>query len=175
MILKIAAALVVLIAAVLIFATTRPDSFHVERTTNIKAPPEKIFPLIADLHSWPTWSPYEKLDPAMKKTYSGAANGKGAAFSWDGNSNVGAGRVEIAGTTPSSKIDIKLDMTRPMEGHNNVEFRLTQKEGGTDVTWAMDGQYAYVAKVIGLFLNMDKMMGGEFENGLANLKKIAEQ
>jgi len=175
MFLLILIAVVALIAGLLVFAGTRPDNFHVERSASIKAPPEKIFALIDDLHSWPLWSPYEKLDPAMRKTYSGAAAGKGAAFSWEGNAKAGAGRVEIAGSVPPSKVSINLDMIKPFLGHNKVEFSLTRKDSATDVTWAMGGQYAYIAKVMGLFMNMDKMVGGEFEEGLASLKKVAEQ
>jgi carbon monoxide dehydrogenase subunit G len=168
-------AILVVIAAALVYASSRPDAFHVERTTNIKAPPEKIFPLIDDLHSWTAWSPYEKLDPAMKKTHSGAASGKGAVYAWEGNMQAGAGSIEIADTAPPSRVNIKLHMIKPFEGNNDVEFRLEPKGGGTDVTWAMDGKYNFLAKVMGLFMNMDKMVGGQFEEGLANLKKVAEQ
>lgn len=172
---KIALAAVVLVAAVLLFAATRPDSIRVQRSTSIKAAPEKIFPLIADFHAWSAWSPWEKLDPAMKRTHSGAPSGKGAAYAWDGNNDVGAGRMEIAEVVPPSRITIKLDFSRPMEGHNTAEFTLVPKGDASEVTWAMFGPSPYLSKLIGLFLDMDKMIGKDFEAGLANLKALAEK
>lgn len=172
---KIALAVVVLIAAVLVFAATRPDSFRVQRSTSIKAPPEKIFPLIADFHTWGTWSPWEKLDPTMKRTHSGAASGKGAVYAWDGNNNVGAGRMEITEVAPPSKLTIKLDFSKSLEGHNTAEFTLVPKGDTTEVTWAMFGPSTYLSKLIGLFLDMNSMIGGNFETGLANLKALAEK
>jgi Polyketide cyclase / dehydrase and lipid transport len=168
-------AVVVLIAAVLIFAATKPDSFGVRRATSIGAAPDKIFPLINDFKHWGSWSPYEKKDPAMKRAFSGAASGKGAVYEWDGNNQVGKGRIEIIDVTPPSRVTIKLDMIKPMEGHNIVDFTLEPRGGGTHVTWAMRGSCAYMAKVMGLFLNMDKMVGKDFEVGLANLKVLAEK
>jgi uncharacterized protein YndB with AHSA1/START domain len=168
-------AIVILVAAILVYAATKPDTFRVQRTASIKAPPEKIFPLINDFHSWGPWSPYEKKDPAMKRTYSGAANGKGAVYEWEGNSEVGKGSVEITETSPPSKVVIKLDMIKPMEGHNIVEFTLKPQGDVTDVTWAMNGSSPYLAKLMSIFINMDKMIGKDFEAGLANLKAIAEK
>jgi len=172
---NIAIAVVVLVAAVLLFAATRPDNFSVERTASIKAPPEKIFPLITNLHSWGSWSPWEKMDPAMKRTYSGAASGKGAVYAWEGNSKVGEGRMEITDVSPPSEVTIKLDFVKPFEGHNIAEFTLEPKGDSTNVTWTMYGPTAYVAKVIGIFVSMDSMIGKEFETGLANLKTVAEK
>ena len=172
---KIALAAVVLVAAVLLFAATRPDSIRVQRSTSIKAAPEKIFPLIADFHAWSAWSPWEKLDPAMKRTHSGAPSGKGAAYAWDGNNDVGAGRMEIAEVGPPSRITIKRDFSRPMEGHNTAEFTLVPKGDASEVTWTMVGPSPYLSKLIGLFLDMDKMIGKDFEAGLANLKALAEK
>lgn len=172
---KIALAVVVLVAAVLLFAATRPDSFRVQRSTSIKAPAEKIFPLIADFHAWGAWSPWEKLDPTMKRTHSGAPSGKGAVYAWDGNNAVGAGRMEIAEVSAPSRLSIKLDFSRPMEGHNTAEFTLVPKGDGSEVTWAMFGPNPYLSKLIGLFLDMDKMIGKDFEAGLANLKALAEK
>lgn len=172
---KIALAVVVLVAAVLLFAATRPDSFRVQRSTSIKAPAEKIFPLIADFHAWGAWSPWEKLDPTMKRTHSGAPSGKGAVYAWDGNNEVGAGRMEIAEVSAPSKLSIKLDFSRPMEGHNTAEFTLVPKGDASEVTWAMFGPNPYLSKLIGLFLDMDKMIGKDFETGLANLKALAEK
>jgi len=118
---------VVLIAALLVYAATRPDTFRVKRATNIKAPPEKIFALINDFHSWGSWSAYEQKDPAMKRTYSGAANGEGAVYEWEGDKNVGKGRMEIAETSPPSKVMIKLDFIKPFETHNIAEFTMEPK------------------------------------------------
>ena len=170
----IAIVVVVAIAAILVYAATLPDDFRVQRTTSIKAPPEKIFPIINDLHRWGSWSPWEKMDPEMKRTYSGAAAGKSAAYAWQGNRKVGEGRMEIVEASPPSKITIKLDFIKPFEGHNTAEFTLEPKGDSTNVTWTMYGPSVYVAKVMGVFVSMDKMIGKEFETGLANLKSVAE-
>ena len=167
--------LVVVVAAILGYAATRPDTFTVQRATSIKAPPDKIFPLIDDFHRWPVWSPWEKMDPDMKRTYSGAAAGKGAAYAWQGNSKVGEGRMEILDDPPPSKVVIKLDFIKPFEGHNTATFLLVPKGDVTDVTWTMDGPSPFVAKLMGVFMNMDKMIGNDFEAGLANLKAAAEK
>ena len=166
---------ILLIAAVLAFAATKPDSFRVQRAASIKAPPEKIFPFINDLRNFGAWSPYEKKDPAMKRSFSGPASGKGAVYEWDGDKNVGQGRMEIADTAPPSKVTIKLDFVRPFEAHNLVEFTLAPKGDATDVTWAMQGPTPYVAKLMHVFFDMDSMVGKDFEAGLANLKSLAEK
>jgi len=163
------------IAGVLAFAATKPDTFRVQRAASIEAPPEKIFPLLNDLRSFATWSPYEKKDPAMKRTYSGAPNGKGAVYDWDGDKNVGKGRMAIADSSPPSKVRLHLDMMRPLEAHNVVEFTLEPKGKATNVTWAMHGQVPYVAKIVHVFIDVDRMVGKDFEDGLANLKAIAEK
>ena len=171
----IAIVVVVLLAAILIFAATTPDTFRVQRATSIKAPPEKIFPLINDLHGWDAWSPWEKMDPAMKRTFSGAASGKGAVYEWEGNHEVGKGRMEITESSPPSKVGIKLDFIKPFEAHNIAEFTLEAQGDFTNVTWAMHGPNPYIAKVIHIFFSMDSMVGKQFEAGLANLKTIAEK
>jgi uncharacterized protein YndB with AHSA1/START domain len=172
---KIALVAVVLVAALLVFAATKPDSFRVQRTASIKAPPERIFPLINDLKSWSAWSPWEKLDPAMKRTHSGAASGKGAVYEWDGNNEVGAGRMEIVAASPPSAVRIKLDFLKPFAAHNFAEFTLEPKGDATTVTWAMYGPNTYVAKLMSVFFSMDGMIGKYFETGLANLKAAAEK
>src|SRR5438093_13226167 len=172
---KIALVIVVLVAALLIYAATRPDALHVQRAASIKAPPEKILPPINDFHSWSSWAPYEKLDPAMKRAYSGATNGKGAVYEWDGNSQVGQGRMEITDASHPSRVTIKLDFIRPFEGHNTAEFALVPQGNATNVSWTMDGRSPYVAKLMGVFIDMDNMVGKDFETGLANLKAIAER
>lgn len=171
----ILAVIVVLLLAVVVFASTKPDTFHVERSVTINAPPEKIFPLINDFKEWQAWSPYEMKDPAMKRTFNGATSGQGATYSWDGDKNVGAGSMEITEAAPSSKVQIKLDFSRPFEAHNIATFTLAPATQGTAVTWAMDGPSPLIAKVMGLFFNMDTMIGGDFAQGLQNLKAIAEK
>lgn len=172
---KIAISVVVLVAAFLAYAATRPDTFRVERATSIKAPPEKIFALINDLHSWGNWSPYEKKDPAMKKTISGAPSGKGAVYEWEGNKEIGKGRMEITETSPPSRVSMRLDFAEPFEAHNAVDFTLVPQGGATNVTWAIHGPSPFLSKVIGIFCNMDSMIGKDFEAGLASLKALAEK
>ena len=165
---------VVVLAGIFGYAATRPDTFRVQRTISIKAPPEKIFARINDFHEWSSWSPYEKLDPAMKRTFSGATSGKGAAYAWAGTDKVGAGRMEISDTSPSKTL-IKLDFTKPFESSNVAEFSVDTQGDTSNVTWAMYGPSPYVSKVMGLFFNMDSMIGKDFESGLANLKTAVEK
>jgi uncharacterized protein YndB with AHSA1/START domain len=167
--------LVLAAVAVLVLAANKPDTFRVQRATSIKAPPEKIFALINDLHGWGAWSPYEKKDPAMKRTFSGAPSGKGAVYEWDGDKNVGQGRMEITDTSAPNKIVIKLDFIRPFEGHNVVTFSMEPRGDATNVTWDMQGPAPFMAKVMHVFINMDRMVGTDFEIGLANLKAVAEK
>jgi uncharacterized protein YndB with AHSA1/START domain len=171
---KILIVIVVLIAAVLIFAATKPDTFHVERSITIKAPPEKIFPLLNDFHNWPGWSPWEKLDPTMTRTHGGPPAGKGATYAWKGNSKVGEGRMEILDSTASSKIDIKLDFIKPFEGHNVTTYTLEPQGDSTKVTWSMTGPSPFISKLMQVFMSMDRMVGKDFETGLANMKSAAE-
>jgi uncharacterized protein YndB with AHSA1/START domain len=171
----IAIVIVVLIAGVLILAATKPDTFRVQRAASIKAPPEKIFALINDFNRWGAWSPWEKKDPAMKRTFGATTTGKGAVYAWEGNKDVGQGRMEIAESVPPSKVALNLDFVKPFEAHNLVEFTLEPKGDATNVTWAMQGHTPYFAKIIHVFINMDKMVGKDFETGLANLKTAAEQ
>ncbi len=173
--LKTIAIVVVLIVAILIYAATMPDTFRVQRSASIKAPPEKIFPLINDLHGWGSWSPWEKKDPEMRRTYRGAAQGKGAVYEWDGNNQVGKGRMEITEASPPSRVAIKLDFIKPFEAHNMAEFTLDAQGDSTNVTWAMHGPNSYIAKVMHIFFSMDSMVGEDFEAGLANLKTMTEK
>jgi hypothetical protein len=172
----IAIVIVVLLVAVLAYAATKPDTFRVQRSTTIKAPPEKILPLVSDLRSHVAWSPWEKKDPAMKRTYSGAASGTGAGYEWDGNKNIGKGRMEITDASPS-KVVFKMDFLKPFEAHHTAEITLARDatNGSTSTTWAMYGRNLFLGKVMGLVFNMDKMIGREFETGLANLKALAEK
>jgi hypothetical protein len=169
----IAVILIALVGAILIYAATRPDDFRVERSASIKAPTETIHALISDFHAWRAWSPYEKFDPEMTRSFAGAGKGKGAVYEWSGNRKVGAGRMEIIEDTPA-RIVAKLDFIRPFEAHNIAEFVLRPEGDATRVTWSMRGLSPFVAKVMGLFVNMDRMIGKDFEAGLANLKAAAE-
>ena len=167
--------IVVVIAAFLLFAASRPNAFRVQRTTRIKAPPEKIFPLIDDFHDWVAWSPYEKIDPALQRSYSGPQSGKGAVYEWQGNNKVGKGRMEITQSSPSSKIVIALHFMKPFEARNTAEFTMVPEGDATSVTWAMHGSSPFMAKVMCIFMSMDNMVGKQFEEGLANLKAVAER
>ncbi len=162
------------IAALLLYAATRPDTFRVQRTVSIKAAPEKLHPLINDLHEFNSWNPYNKKDPAMQGTYRGPAAGPGAGFDFQGNKDVGKGSIRILDSAPRL-VTMKLDMLEPFEGHNTVEFRLAPQGDTTAVTWAMHGPSPFLAKLVGVFLNMDRMIGRDFEAGLADLKARAEQ
>jgi uncharacterized protein YndB with AHSA1/START domain len=171
----VAVTVAVLIAGVLIYAATRPDSFRIERSTTIKAPPERIFALINDFRQWEAWSPWEKLDPALKRAYSGAPSGKGAVYEWTGNKNVGAGRMEIVESSPPAKIVLSLDFSAPFEAHNQVQFSLDSRGESTTLTQSMYGPSPFVSKLLGLFFNMDKMVGEKYDEGLASIKAIAEK
>jgi uncharacterized protein YndB with AHSA1/START domain len=171
----IAVVLAIAIAIVLILAATKPDTFSVRRAAMVKAPPEKIFPLINDFHQWTSWSPYESKDPAMKRSYSGADSGQGAVYAWDGNKNVGSGRMEILEASAPSKIVIKLDFFAPFEGHNTAEFTMLPQGDATSVTWLMHGPAPFMAKIMHVFMNIDRMVGKDFETGLANLKRLTEK
>jgi hypothetical protein len=166
----------VAVGIVLAVAATRPDSFRVQRSASMKAAPEKIFPLINDLKSFNAWNPFNKKDPNIKGSYSGAASGAGAAYAFEGNKDVGRGQIEIIDSRPTSEVRMNLHMLSPMEGRNVVEFSL-KPEGGeaTRVTWAIQGPMPYLSKILCLFVDMDAMIGREFELGLADLKTIVER
>ena len=175
MIKKIILAVVVLLVAVLIYAATQPDTFSVQRAVLVNAPSEKIFPLINDFHNWSAWSPWEKLDLTMKKTHSGAVSGKGAVYGWEGNNKVGQGSMEITESTSPASVIIKLDFIKPYEGHNIAEFTLQTQGEATNVQWLMHGPSPYMTKIMGVFFDIDSMIGKDFEAGLANLKTLAEK
>lgn len=175
MVKKVLLGFLVAVALLLLFALTRPDAFRVERSITIKADPTKVFALLNDFHFFGKWSPWEALDPAMKVTHSGAASGPGAVYEWSGNDAVGAGRMEILKTEPNRQVNVKLDFLQPFEGHNTSEYTLSTNGDATTVTWAMFGPSPYISKLIGLFVSMDRMIGKDFEKGLAQLKAVAEQ
>ncbi|HET8710704.1 MAG TPA: SRPBCC family protein [Spongiibacteraceae bacterium] len=170
----IALILIVVIIGVLLFAATRPDSFRVERSIRIDTTPEKISALVEDFHAWQQWSPWENIDPNLKRNYSGAARGVGAAYAWEGNNEVGSGRMEILSAT-LTKIIIQLDFIKPFAAQNTAEFTFKQEGASTEVIWAMYGPSPYVSKLMGLIFSMDKMVGSSFETGLKNLKTAAER
>jgi len=167
-------ALVLIVGGVLVLAAFQPDSFRVQRKLAIKAPPEKIFPLIDNLHENARWQPYYSKDPQIKLSYSGPDSGPGAQVDFSGGAQVGSGRVSITGGEAPAKVDMRLQMLKPFSADNAIEFTLTPSGDSTEVSWTMQGQVPYPAKIMHLFFNMDRMVGGDFETGLANLKAIAE-
>jgi len=174
MIKTIALIAVAALGALLIFAATRPDTFRVERTASIKAPPGKLHGLINDMKVFNTWNPYNLKDPNIRGEYQGPQAGPGAVYRFEGNKDVGKGSIAIVDSAPT-RVTMKLDMLEPFEGHNIVEFIIAPKGDATEVTWAMHGPSPYIAKVMGLVFSMDKMIGRDFEAGLANLKARAEK
>jgi len=174
--LKIAVIVIaVLIAAILLYAASRPDTFRVERSTSIKASPEKVFALINDFHRWEAWSPWEKVDPAVKRSYSGPVNGVGAVYEWNGNKDVGQGRIEIIDSSPPSKLMLKIDFFKPMEAHNRIDFTLAAHGDTTTITQAIYGPNNFVSKLMHIFVNVDKMIGDKFKEGHGSIKIIAEK
>jgi uncharacterized protein YndB with AHSA1/START domain len=169
------ALIIVLLGVVLGIAASKPDEFTVRRSMRMRATPEKIFPQINDFHNWAAWSPWEKMDATMTKTFSGAPNGRGAVYEWEGNSKVGKGRMEITDASAPRKVVIALDFMRPFRANNRTEFTLEPQGDSTDVTWAMRGASPFITKVMSVFMNMDKMIGRDFEAGLANIKANAER
>lgn len=171
----IAVVLAIIIAIVLILASNKPDTFRIQRAAVMNAPAENIFPRIADFHQWLDWSPWEGKDPALKRTYSGTERGQGAVYAWDGNKNVGSGRMEILEASSPSKVVIKLDFLKPFKAHNTAEFTMLPQGGATNVIWVMHGPAPFMSKVMQVFMNMDRMIGKDFEAGLTNLKAVSEK
>jgi hypothetical protein len=174
-ILIVLAVIAVAVIAMLIYASTRPDSFRVQRSITIKAAAEKIFPEVDDLRAQQSWSPWEAKDPAMKRSYSGEQSGKGARYEWQGNKRVGHGRMEIVESTPPTKVLMTLDFVTPFPANNMAEFTLRPQGDSTVVTWAIYGPSPFMSKLMGVFMNFDTMIGKEFETGLANLKARMEK
>lgn len=171
----ILAILAVVIITILVMAARRPDQFIVQRSVSIQAAPEKIFPYLNNLHNFTAWSPFEKLDPDMQRKYNDVAAGKGASYEWSGNGKAGAGHMEIVDETVPSKVVIKLDFTKPFTASNMVNYTLVGHGPTTTVTWAMSGPTPFIAKIIHVFFDMDRMVGKDFEDGLNNLKTLAEK
>jgi hypothetical protein len=166
---------VVALAALLMYAASRPDTFAVQRTATIAASADRIHPLINDLRRFNTWNPYERKDPKLTGSYRGSASGPGAAYDFAGNGEVGKGSIEITESQAPHRVAMKLDMLEPFEAHNQVEFTLVPRGAETEVTWAIRGPANFISKLMGLFFDMDKMIGRDFEAGLANLKTVAER
>jgi Polyketide cyclase / dehydrase and lipid transport len=169
------AALLLLVAALCLRAVARPDEFRVQRSLSIAAAPATIYPLLKDFRHWQAWSPYERLDPNLRRDYSGAEAGKGAVYAWEGNNKVGKGRMEIVEDAAPSRLLIKLDFLKPFRANHMAEFTLLPGGDTTRVTWAMSGRAGFCAKLMQNFFSMDRMVGRDFEKGLANLKLAVER
>jgi polyketide cyclase/dehydrase/lipid transport protein len=170
----IALVLAVAIAGVLLLAATRPTHYRVERSATIAAAPAAVFAQVNDLHRWNEWSPWEKLDPAMKRTYAGPETGPDASYAWAGNDEVGEGRMTIVESVPQERVGIRLEFIKPWTETCQVRFALAPQAAGTRVTWSLQGDHNFVSKVMCVFMDMDKMIGGDFERGLGQLRTVAE-
>jgi hypothetical protein len=174
MIKKIAIGVAVILVIILGLAAMQPDTFSVKRSIVIKAPPEKIAALITDFHRWTDWSPWEKLDPNLQRTFGGPASGVGSTYDWKGNKDVGIGHMEVLSATPT-RVDIKLDFIEPFPTHNKAIFTLVPQGESTTVNWEMTGPVPYTFKIMTMFMSMDSMVGKDFEKGLAQMKAAAEK
>jgi len=173
-IIGIVVVVVLVIVAALVFIAMRPESFRIERSAQVNAPRDVVFAIINDLGQWRLWSPYDKRDPNMKKTFEGPSAGPGASYMWNGNNEVGEGRLTIVDSKPGELVTMKLEFSRPFKCTNEVNFKLAPSEGGTRVSWIMDGKNTFITKAMGIFMDMDKMVGKDFEQGLANLDTVAQ-
>lgn len=162
-----------LLAALVVYAATKPGAFTLTRSTHIDAPAARIYPFIEDFRQWTRWSPWETIDPVLERKYSGAEKGVGAAYEWNGP-KAGRGRMEINEVTPDSRVRLNLDFIKPFRAHNTVVFTLYERGGGTDVTWSMTGEQGLMSKVISVFMSMDKIVGRSFDDGLAAMKRVSE-
>lgn len=171
---KILFAAAVLLAGLLLLPFTQPDTFTVQRSRQIQAPPEKLHALINDLRAFNRWNPYDRKDPAMQSSYSGPSAGPGARYDFRGNGEVGVGRLTITASAPQ-QIAMRLEMSEPMRADNDIRFTLVPRAGGTEVIWAMRGDCPYIARLMGLIFDMDAMIGRDFEAGLVSLQQLAER
>ena len=163
-----------IIVIFLIIVAFLPGDFRIERSTAISAPPPVVFDLVNDFHKWTAWSPWDKLDPNLVRTYAGSPSGAGAIYSWAGNNKVGEGRMTLMDSQPSSLIRIKLEFLKPFQATNTAEFAFVPQGSQTRVTWSMTGTKNFILKLFGLFMSMDKLVGKDFEKGLAQMKASAE-
>lgn len=171
---KILLAVAVIILLFVIVVAMQPADFRITRSTTIAAPAETVFAHVNDFHKWDAWSPWAKLDPAMKQSYEGSAAGTGAIYTWDGNKDVGTGRMTLTESRSNELVRIKLEFLKPFAAVNDTEFTFKSEGNQTAVTWSMTGKNNFIAKAFSLIMNMDKMVGGEFEKGLASIKAIVE-
>jgi uncharacterized protein YndB with AHSA1/START domain len=174
MIKKILIALAVIIVVLVVIVALQPSDFRVARSATISAPPPAVFAQVNDFHKWEAWNPWGKIDPAMKQTYEGAPAGPGAIYTWSGNNEVGEGRMTITDSRPSELIRVKLEFFKPFAATNTAEFAFKPEGNQTLVTWSMFGEKNFMAKAVHLVMNMDKMIGGQFEKGLADMKSAVE-
>lgn len=174
MVKKILIGLAAILIAFAAFVSTRPADFKISRSTVVAAPPAKVFAQVNDFHLWTNWSPWEKMDSSMKKTFEGAALGQGSVYSWMGNNKVGEGRMTLTQSKPPELIQIQLDFLKPLKATNQCEFTFKPEGSGTQVTWTMTGSHGFIPKAFCFFIDMDKMVGGDFEKGLASLKAVVE-
>jgi len=174
MLIKILIGFAAAIAVLAVVIAFQPGEFRVTRSALMPVPAAAVFAQVNDFHKWEAWSPWAKRDPAAKNTFAGAAAGTSAVFAWDGNNQVGAGRMTITESRPSESIRLKLEFFRPLAGISTTEFTFKPEGNQTAVTWSMVGETSFIGKAIHLFVNMDKMVGGDFESGLASMKAAAE-
>jgi hypothetical protein len=172
---KILIGLAVMVVGLVLVVTSRPSTFHIERSITIGAPAESAFVRVNDFHAWAAWSPWEKMDPQMKRTFEGPPAGPGASYAWAGNDKVGEGRMTMLESAKPSRVSIKLEFFKPWTATNAATFSFTPVHDGTKVIWAMDGHNNFGAKASSLFMNIDKLVGADFESGLVALKAEAEQ
>ncbi|MFP2908575.1 SRPBCC family protein [Pyxidicoccus sp. 3LFB2] len=165
---------VVLVVAVVLFIRSRPDRFRIERSAQIHAPPDAVFALINDFHGWGQWSPYEKLDPNLERRFEGPSSGAGAVYAWSGNSKAGEGRMTILESRPGERVSIKMEFFKPFAATNQATFTFAPSGTGTRVTWSMEGENTLMGKAISAFLDMDTLLGKNFEEGLANLDRVVQ-
>jgi len=174
MAIKIGLAVLIAVLILLVVVSMQPGIYRVARTTTVAAPPSAVYAQVADFHRWAAWSPWEKLDPEMKRTFSGPDSGPGAAYAWTGNNKVGEGRMTLVSAQPPSSLSIKLEFLRPMSSTSTATFTLVPGGAGTEVTWAMEGSKNFLSKAFFLFASPDKLIGGDFDRGLAQLKSVSE-
>ena len=174
LLMKVAVAVALAVIVVVVVVATRPSAFSITRSARIAAPPAAVFAQVNDFHNWPAWNPWAALDPAMKETYEGTPSGPGAIYTWVGNHHAGAGRMTISDSRPAELIRITLEFFRPFAATNTTEFTFRPEGDQTLVTWSMSGRNNFVAKAMCLVVNMDRMVGGQFEKGLAKMKSIVE-
>ena len=169
------AAIAALVVIFLIVVALQPTDFKVERSATMRAPAPAAFAQVNDFQNWQAWSPWEKVDPALKRQYEGPKAGTGAIYAWQGNKDVGEGRMTITDSRPAERVHIKLEFFKPFAATNQTDFTFKPSGDGTTVTWTMTGQNSFLSKAICLFVNMDKMVGGMFDQGLAQMKTVVER